>query len=64
LVTDWQRIYPFEWPAEAETHSAETGMMGIGAAEYDLVEKMNVLRGLADTFDVLYPLPATVFGLT
>jgi pimeloyl-ACP methyl ester carboxylesterase len=55
LVSDWQRVYPFDWLPEAEQRSAETGIMGVGATEYNLVEKMNVVRGIADTFGVLYP---------
>ena len=31
------------------------GFYGIMASEYNLVEKVNVLRGLMDTFTVLYP---------
>ena len=31
------------------------GFYGIMASEYNLVEKVNVLRGLIDTFTVLYP---------
>ncbi len=31
------------------------GPYGVLASEYNLVEKFNVLRGLMDTFTVLYP---------
>jgi proline iminopeptidase len=55
LVSDWQRVYPFAEPPDAAARSAETGMLGIGAVEYDLVDKVNVVRGLVDTFAVLYP---------
>jgi pimeloyl-ACP methyl ester carboxylesterase len=34
---------------------AHVGFFGIGGSEYSLVEKVNALRGLMDTFFVLYP---------
>ncbi len=34
---------------------AHLGFMGVGGSEYDLIDKVNVLRGLLDMFSVLYP---------
>ena len=36
------------------------GFYGIMASEYNLIEKVNVLRGLIDTFTVLYPQLQTI----
>ena len=36
-------------------NAAGIGPYGVLASEYNLVEKFNVLRGLLDTFTVLYP---------
>jgi proline iminopeptidase len=36
------------------------GFYGIMASEYNLVEKLNVLRGLIDTFTVMYPQLQTI----
>jgi proline iminopeptidase len=38
-----------------EEHSGEIGPWGIFGREYDLVEKVNVMRGLMETFAVVYP---------
>jgi pimeloyl-ACP methyl ester carboxylesterase len=38
-----------------EEHFRELGPWGVLGREYDLVEKVNVLRGLMETFAVLYP---------
>lgn len=35
--------------------AAQIGPFGVLAQEYDLVEKVNVLRGLVDMFSILYP---------
>ena len=35
--------------------AAHLGFLGVGGSEYDLMDKVNVLRGLLDTFSVLYP---------
>ena len=44
-------------PAEYEERGAASGvgLFGIMASEYSLVEKVNVLRGLFDVFEVMYP---------
>jgi pimeloyl-ACP methyl ester carboxylesterase len=44
-------------PAEYEEWGAASGFgpFGVMATEYNLVEKVNVLRGLFDVFSVLYP---------
>jgi pimeloyl-ACP methyl ester carboxylesterase len=38
-----------------DEHYGEIGPWGIRGREYDLVEKVNVLRGLMETFAVVYP---------
>jgi pimeloyl-ACP methyl ester carboxylesterase len=38
-----------------DEHFRELGPWGVLGREYDLVEKVNVLRGLLETFAVLYP---------
>ena len=38
-----------------EDHFREIGPMGVFGREYNLVEKVNVMRGLMETFAVLYP---------
>ncbi len=35
--------------------AADVGFMGLGAPEYTLIDKVNAVRGLMDTFDVTYP---------
>ena len=44
-------------PAEYEERGAASGvgLFGIMAWKYSLVEKVNVLRGLFDVFEVMYP---------
>lgn len=38
-----------------DEHAGEIGPWGVFGREYDLVEKVNVLRGLIETFAVVYP---------
>ena len=38
-----------------EEHFREIGPWGVFGREYNLVEKVNVMRGLMETFAVLYP---------
>ena len=38
-----------------EDHLGEIGPMGVFGREYNLVEKVNVMHGLMETFAVLYP---------
>ena len=35
--------------------AARLGFMNINSQEYNLIEKINVLRGLVDTFSIMYP---------
>jgi hypothetical protein len=35
--------------------TARLGFMNINSQEYNLIEKINVLRGLVDVFSILYP---------
>ena len=50
-------ITPYTPPQSyiARGSAANLGPWGIFGSEYDLVEKVNVLRGLLDMFTVLYP---------
>ncbi len=40
---------------QARGNAAHLGFFGINGSEYNLVEKVNVLRGLIDTFSIMYP---------
>src|SRR5688500_6825027 len=53
----YDRLAPFTPTSEyaARRAAAGTDFMGIGAAEYSLVEKVNLIRGLLDTGFVMYP---------
>lgn len=49
--------YTFVEPVQRieDEHYGEIGPWGVRGSEYDLVEKVNVLRGLMETFAVVYP---------
>lgn len=42
-------------PAAYQARGAELGPMGVFASEYGFIDKVNVFRGLFDSFAVLYP---------
>lgn len=47
----------YEAPAAYQRRGERSGVgfMGLGASEYSLVDKVNAVRGLMDTFTVVYP---------
>jgi proline iminopeptidase len=49
-----QPFTPLPEPA-AKVEEAGVGMMGMMASEYSLMDKVNLFRGLIDTFNVMYP---------
>lgn len=60
VMQQYDRLYQPYTPPQAylelgARYAGETGPWGILGSEYNLVEKTNVLRGLADTFSLLYP---------
>ncbi len=51
-------IYESYTPSETYRHllaEAAPGFFGLGASEYDLINKANAVRGLFDTFAIMYP---------
>src|SRR5690606_29872570 len=58
VMSQYERLYkPFTPPpayVERGT-AARLGFYGVLGTEYDLMEKVNVLRGLLDMFSVIYP---------
>jgi pimeloyl-ACP methyl ester carboxylesterase len=46
---------PYTPPAAYAERGAPLGPVSVRASEYSLIEKVNVVRGLFDTFAVLYP---------
>jgi proline iminopeptidase len=46
---------PAAYTQRGESNFSTIGPMGVFGIEYSLVEKVNVLRGLADTLAVMYP---------
>lgn len=58
VMTQYDRLYkPYTPPQSYIERGASSGLdqFGVLGSEYSLVEKVNVLRGLIDTFTVLYP---------
>lgn len=60
VIQQYDQLYkPFTLPASTLERSAllarEAGPWGVLGREYNLVEKVNVLRGLMDMFSVMYP---------
>lgn len=58
VFQQYEKLYrPYDPPQSyvARGESAGIGPWGLLGSEYMLVERVNVLRGLADTFAVLYP---------
>ncbi|MEB3179410.1 MAG: alpha/beta hydrolase [Nostocaceae cyanobacterium] len=58
VMTQYDRLYKPYTPPRAYIQRAEAanlGLWGVLGSEYNLVEKVNVLRGLIDTFSILYP---------
>ncbi len=58
VMGQYERLYqPYTPPASyiERGESASIGPFGILGSEYNLVEKVNVLRGLIDMFTVMYP---------
>lgn len=58
VMTQYDRLYkPYTPPRSYSERGARSGLdqFGVLGSEYSLVEKVNVLRGLLDTFTVLYP---------
>nr|WP_255604434.1 alpha/beta hydrolase [Oscillochloris sp. ZM17-4] len=57
-MEQYESLYQPYTPSQAYMdlgNAAGIGPYGVLASEYNLVEKFNVLRGLIDTFTVLYP---------
>ncbi len=58
VMTYYEKLYkPYTPPADyiALGSKANLGFFGINGSEYNLVDKVNVLRGLLDMASVLYP---------
>ncbi|MCY7278851.1 MAG: hypothetical protein LH702_35225 [Phormidesmis sp. CAN_BIN44] len=58
VLGQYERLYhPYSPPQSyiQRSTAANLGLWGILGSEYDLVEKVNVLRGLLDRFAVMYP---------
>jgi len=58
LLEWYELLYPPYTPSEGYlARGADAGLdpFGVLGTEYDLIEKTNVLRGLIDTFTLLYP---------
>ncbi|MDQ1295102.1 MAG: proline iminopeptidase, partial [Actinomycetota bacterium] len=59
VMAYYEKIEPYDPPWDykelARRPGNRVGPMGILASEYSLIDKVNVVRGLIDTFAVLYP---------
>lgn len=58
VLGQYNRLYPPYTPPQSYIQrgtAANLGPWGIFGREYNLVEKVNVLRGLIDMFSILYP---------
>lgn len=58
VLGQYDRLYPPYTPPQSyiqRGNAANLGPWGIFGSEYNLVEKVNVLRGLIDMFSILYP---------
>jgi proline iminopeptidase len=58
MMGHYEQLYAPYTPPQAyreRGQRAVLGPFGVLGSEYDLVEKVNVLRGLLDTFSVMYP---------
>lgn len=58
VMSQYDRLYKPYVPPESYTRigkAANLGPYGIFGSEYNFVEKINVLRGLIDTFTIMYP---------
>jgi pimeloyl-ACP methyl ester carboxylesterase len=58
VMTNYDRLYKPYMPAQSYIErGTRSGMdqFGLKGSEYNLVEKVNVLRGLIDMFSVMYP---------
>jgi pimeloyl-ACP methyl ester carboxylesterase len=55
----YEKLAPFTEPAAYRALGArpgnQVGMMGLKASEYNMIDKVGVVRGLIDTFAVTYP---------
>lgn len=53
----YEKLAPFEPSREylERKARANTRLMGTGASEYSLIEKVNLVRGLIDTYSLMYP---------
>ncbi len=58
VMSQYEQLYKPYTPPQAymdKGNAAGLGPYGVFASEYNLVEKLNVLRGLIDMFSVMYP---------
>lgn len=59
VMAYYEAIEPYDPPASytelAGRPGNQVGFMGLKASEYSLLDKVNVMRGLIDTFAVVYP---------
>ncbi|MDQ1292175.1 MAG: proline iminopeptidase, partial [Actinomycetota bacterium] len=59
VMAYYEKIEPYDPPWDykelARKPGNRVGPMGILASEYSLIDKVNVIRGLIDTFAVVYP---------